>query len=82
VVPANLSLEVSAEDAQKIRLAENGNGRLSVALRSLKDKDTSALVRPSGITDLSAVRIVPNPDNNEITVVRGVKAESVGVSKQ
>jgi pilus assembly protein CpaB len=82
VVPANLSLEVTAEDAQKIRLAENGNGRLSVALRSLKDKDTSALVRPSGITDLSAVRIVPNPDNNEITVVRGVKAESVGVSKQ
>ena len=56
-LPATVSLEVSASDAQKIRLTENGNGRLSLALRSLKDKDEIELARPSGLGDLS--RLTP-----------------------
>jgi len=52
-VPSNVSLQVSAADAQKLRLAENGNGRLSLALRSLKDRDETTAPRPTGIGDLS-----------------------------
>jgi Flp pilus assembly protein CpaB len=53
VVPSNVSLEVSASDAQKLRLVESGNGRLSLALRSLKDQDETELARPTGVGDLS-----------------------------
>jgi Flp pilus assembly protein CpaB len=52
-VPSSVSLEVSQLDAERVRLAENGNGKLSLALRALKDKDSTATVRPSGIGDLS-----------------------------
>lgn len=82
VVPTNVSLEVSADNAQKIRLAESANGRLSIALRALKDKDTATIARPTGISDLSAVRTVPSAENDEVTVVRGVDAVSVGVKGQ
>lgn len=81
VVPSDISLEVTPEDAEKIRLAENGNGRLSLALRALKDKGTAPIVRPIGTADLSAVRIIPGQDSTEVVVVRGVKPESVGVTK-
>ncbi len=57
VLPNNISLEVTASDAQKLRLVENGNGRLSLTLRSLKDKDEMQLVRPTGVGDLS--RLTP-----------------------
>ncbi len=105
VVPSNVSLEVSAADAQKLRLTESSNGRLSLALRSLKDKDTTELARPTGVSDLS--RLTPpsyfpvlfdnngqanfvspaaeaaydEPESSSITVVRGVKAEDVEVSR-
>ena len=55
--PSNVSLEVSASDAQKLRLTENGNGRISLTLRSLHDKDEAELARPTGIGDLS--RLTP-----------------------
>jgi pilus assembly protein CpaB len=57
MVPSTVSLEVSATDAQKLRLTENGNGRLSLALRSLHDKDENELARPTGLGDLS--RLTP-----------------------
>jgi pilus assembly protein CpaB len=57
LVPSNISLEVSPGDAQKLRLTENGNGRLSLALRSLHDKDEIELARPTGLSDLS--RLTP-----------------------
>ncbi len=81
VVPATVSIEVSAEDAQKIRLAENGNGNLSVALRALKEKENTAPAKPSALSDLSAARSLPDPGNQQIVVVRGVHADTVGVSK-
>ncbi|HEU5047062.1 MAG TPA: Flp pilus assembly protein CpaB [Rickettsiales bacterium] len=80
VPPTDISLEVAPEDAQKIRLAENGNGRLSLVLRSLKDQQTkSGPVAPSELSNLSAVRSLPAPDDNSILVVRNVKAQSVGI---
>lgn len=118
LVPSTVSLEVSPSDAQKLRLTEYGNGRMSLALRSLRDKDEIELARPTGVGDLSRLtppayfpvlydtngqanytpRIVsatPPPENHgaaeaeeaeegnksEITVVRGVKAEEVEVSR-
>jgi pilus assembly protein CpaB len=57
VQPSHVSLEVSAADAQKIRLTEYGNGRLSLALRSLKDREEADLPRPTGVGDLS--RLTP-----------------------
>jgi pilus assembly protein CpaB len=118
IVPNNVSLEVSATDAQKLRLADSGHGRLSLALRSLKDDQETELARPTGMGDLS--RLTPpayfsvlydsngqanyipkitstaegpaganaepgSPDDGDdklsVTVVRGVKAEAVEVSR-
>lgn len=81
VVPANISLEVSTEDAQKIRLVENGNGHLSLALRALKDKNSTSVPRPSDMSDLSAVKAVANPDAAQVEVVRGTSVRSVEVDK-
>lgn len=125
ILPATVSLEVAASDAQKIRLTENGNGRMSLALRALKDKDELELARPSGVGDLSRLtppayfpvlydsngqanyvprvmgaasgRMPKGPglqgepgappgeedmsDKSSITVVRGVKAEEVDVTR-
>lgn len=53
----NVSIEVSPLDAQKLRLTENGNGKISLALRSLKDQDENELARPTGVSDLS--RLTP-----------------------
>lgn len=118
ILPTNVSLEVSAGDAQKLRLTESSNGRLSLTLRSLKDKDEAELARPSGVGDLSRLtppayfsvlydvngqaNYVPRvsgigngtavdptkPEGEEfqegksaITVVRGIKAEEVDVTR-
>jgi pilus assembly protein CpaB len=122
LLPTTVSLEVSASDAQKIRLTESGNGRMSLALRALKDKDEIELARPSGIGDLSRLtppayfpvlydsngqanyvprvigtagdKMPKGPDGlggkgeetdasekSAITVVRGVKAEEVDVTR-
>lgn len=51
VVPSSITLEVTDELAQKIRLAEK-NGTLAFSLRSIKDKDSSP-IPPSGLSDLS-----------------------------
>lgn len=55
-VPSNVSISVSQKDAERLRLAER-NGTLSLALRSLEDKNDTSRVRPVGVGDLS--RITP-----------------------
>ncbi len=54
--PNSVTIEVSPVDAQKIRLAENNKGSISLALRGIK-KDENAesafLPRPVGVADLS-----------------------------
>ncbi|MBN8531351.1 MAG: Flp pilus assembly protein CpaB [Alphaproteobacteria bacterium] len=54
--PSTFTLEVTQADAQKLRLAEK-NAMLSVALRSMADKDEMTMIPPTGIPDLS--RITP-----------------------
>lgn len=50
-LPTSVSLQVSPEDAQKLRLAEK-RGTLSLALRSLKDKD-EAIAAPTTRFDIT-----------------------------
>ncbi len=121
-LPSNVSLEVSKEDAQKLRLAAEGNGTLSLSLRSLHDKDDKSMAQPTGVPDLSRItppsyypvlydhqaeytpKVVdvfgkPTQDETEgaeedmefemqgmdtskdVTVVRGVEKETVGVNR-
>ncbi len=56
VIPASVTLEVNQKGAQKLRLAEK-MGKLSLVLRSVKDKDNFDRVRPTAEQDLS--RILP-----------------------
>jgi len=52
-LPSNVTLEVTPKDAEKLRLAEK-EGRLSLVLRSIKDKDKIDIAtRPVGPGDLS-----------------------------
>lgn len=55
-IPQSVTLEVNLRDAQKLRLASQA-GKLSLALRSVKDKDKYDIVRPTAEQDLS--RILP-----------------------
>ena len=81
-VPTNISIELSPEDAQKVRLSENGNGRISLALRSLKEKEAPLpTVMPSVVPDLSSYKETSDVGVSQITIVRGIHAESVEVSK-
>jgi pilus assembly protein CpaB len=50
-MPSTVTLELTQADAQRLRLAE-GEGEISLALRSLKDKGES-WVRPSATNDLT-----------------------------
>lgn len=63
VSPSSITLEVSDELAQKIRLAEK-NGTLAFSLRSIHD-DNNAPLPPSGLSDLSKYSGV------DMVVVRG-----------
>ena len=51
-VPQSVTLEVNLRDAQKLSLAQKV-GKLSLALRSIKDKDKYDIVRPTAEQDLS-----------------------------
>ncbi len=64
VMPSSITIETTDVYAQQLRLAEK-NGTLSLALRSLKDRDTQGMPKPAGIEDLSQVRV-------SVSIVRGV----------
>ena len=51
-IPQSVTLEVNLRDAQKLQLAAK-MGKLSLALRSVKDKDKFDIVRPTAEQDLS-----------------------------
>jgi len=83
-IPTTVSLEVSPSDAQKLKLAENGNGRLSLALRSLKNRDAeNGEVPPTKLSDLTIYKEkgATVSDISEVKVVRGINTEAVEVSK-
>lgn len=73
-IPTTVSLEVSQEAAQKIRLAER-EGTLSLALRSLKDRETNVPVPPTLRQDISLAQPPKAPGNQSVIVVRGSVAK-------
>lgn len=68
-VPTNITLAVSPEDAQKVRLAEK-NGSLSLVLRSLKDRENTDSVAPTEISSL-----VGGANSSTVIIVRGVNVD-------
>ncbi len=60
--PSSITVEVGETYAQQLRLAEK-NGTLSLALRSIKDKDDKAIPTPTMTADLTQV---------QVTIIRGV----------
>ncbi len=74
-IPRTVSLMVAPSDAQRLRLAEK-TGELTLALRSLNDKDA---IDPLTLTDFDAISQY-RPANSTtaisgVMVVRGVRAE-------
>lgn len=55
-IPGSVTLEVTQRDAQKLKLAQK-MGELTLVLRSVKDKDSFDMVRPTAEQDLT--RILP-----------------------
>lgn len=55
-IPSSVTLEVNQRDAQKLKLAQK-MGELTMVLRSVKDKDSYDMVRPTAEQDLT--RILP-----------------------
>lgn len=66
ITPSSVTVEVSDELAQRVRLAEK-NGTLSLALRSIHD-DNQNYPNPTGLKDLSHVSVEEAPS---LMVVRG-----------
>lgn len=81
IIPKSVSLEVSAPDAQRIVLARE-LGELTLALRSLKDKETTETVAITRRTDLShfdvsSIATKKEKDEKPIRIVRGIDVETI-----
>jgi pilus assembly protein CpaB len=75
--PSSVSLEVTLEQAQKLRLAQE-TGYLSLALRSLKDKDVEETLSPTSVSDLTRTtgeETNMNGASMPVRVVRGTETE-------
>ena len=88
LVPSSVSLEVTPEDAQRLKLAADV-GTISLALRSIKDKDTVesvALLRATELSQLSAsAPQTPRKVGNvslPVTVIRGTQVDDVESKKK
>lgn len=83
IIPRSVSLEVVPQDAQKLRLAGE-IGELSLALRSLEDKDaieTVAITRPSDLSQFKSPAAAPatfaqaSSPAGPVRVIRGTEVE-------
>ncbi|MBY0355887.1 MAG: Flp pilus assembly protein CpaB [Rickettsiales bacterium] len=85
--PSSVSLEVQLEQAQKLRLAQE-TGYVSLALRSLKDKDVDDSAAPTGVADLTHTVVAKKTtseeaETNPVKVIRGTETKDVsGVQSQ
>lgn len=68
-VPSNITVAVTAEDAQRIRLAEK-NGTVSLMLRSLEDKNNMQKTTPTEVSG-----IFSGAAGDAVVIVRGVTVE-------
>lgn len=74
-IPRSISLMVAPTDAQRLRLAEQV-GELTLALRSLNDKDAVDPITMTGLDDISQHRITERPKTERgIVIIRGIVAE-------
>jgi pilus assembly protein CpaB len=74
-IPRTISLMVSPVDAQRLRLAEEV-GELTLALRSLNDKDAVDPLTIIGIDDVSQYRTsTSSPVGRGVMIIRGIVAE-------
>lgn len=76
VAPNSVSMEVSQQDAQRIRLAER-NGTLSLALRSLQDHNEQELPPPTLVNGLSQASVPAAAAGDTVRIVRGIRMQSV-----
>lgn len=92
VLPTSVSLQVTPEDAQKLRLSEK-RGTMSLALRPIKDKDQN-MISPTTRFDITHFYVtdpakagdknplaaaMPGAATLTVTIVRGVKSENVQI---
>lgn len=75
LTPTSVTMEVEEEQVQKLRLGEKV-GTLSLALRSLKDKDDSKVPMPTGLGDMSRIKLVAVGNDGPVRVVRGAGGSS------
>lgn len=81
IIPKSVSLEVTPEDAQRIALARQ-LGQMTLALRSLKDKETMetvAITRQSDLSQFDVSSVTSRSANAPVKVVRGVESETLEV---
>lgn len=81
IIPKSVSLEVQPKDVQRIVLARE-LGELTLALRSIKDKESSetvAITRPNDLSQFDASAIASKDDKDEkpLKIVRGIDVETV-----
>ncbi len=83
-IPSSVSVEVSLEDAQKIRLAQD-LGYVSLVLRALEDKDVESEFLVTLDKDLTNYVHVPAKKKEEIekvSVIRGVQKTDIELKKK
>ncbi len=71
VIPRSVSLMVSLADAQRLRLAEK-QGELTLALRSLADRDTVDPLTMTQNGDISQYKTATGTNGETVTVYHGV----------
>jgi pilus assembly protein CpaB len=83
--PSSVSLEVTLEQAQKLRLGQE-TGYVSLALRSLKDKDVEDSLSPTSVADLTRTNEgkqgeIMGGGNMPVRVVRGTDTDDAGSAR-
>lgn len=74
--PANVTLAVTPEEAQRVRLAER-NGTLSLALKPLHEKEVGEVPAPTNLPQLTTFKDKSAPGQpNQVVIVRGVKQDA------
>lgn len=73
-VPSSMTLQVSDVQAEKIRLAEKV-GTLSIALRSINDRNNNAVSQPADLLSLTQLDVDDaGPQGDSVKVIRGGNA--------
>jgi Flp pilus assembly protein CpaB len=81
-MPSSISLEVTLEEAQRLRLAQD-TGYLSMTLRSLEDRDVidpAVVTRVEDVTTTGAYDAAGNKSKSDtVTIIRGTEAQEAKI---